>query len=278
MKKLQGVQVDDSSKLDILKDKYDDITANTINQMQLQYTAYLVNGGNPWSTMAVGLGNSERDELKKAYKSKAAAFSYITEIRNSSPNVCPMCGSQSTSDVDHYLPQQDYPALAVFSKNLIPACKCNRIKGKKTRGDIQPKRLIHPLFDDFANQRLFKIEFSGQVHQPDMKIVLCQPNHPAREILIFHRDMLLDHDHTWVWVFGEWGNLVRMPKAMLKMLFETGGDVDLRGFTAALTRYESSITSSRGTPNNWKSMLLYGLLSNPRQLEWLNNRYNNSTE
>lgn len=42
---------------------------------------------------------------------------------------CPICGFEPVSDLDHYLPESIYKALAIFSRNLIPLChKCNNKK------------------------------------------------------------------------------------------------------------------------------------------------------
>lgn len=42
---------------------------------------------------------------------------------------CPICGFEPVSDLDHYLPESVYKALAIYSRNLIPLChKCNNKK------------------------------------------------------------------------------------------------------------------------------------------------------
>jgi hypothetical protein len=62
---------------------------------------------------------------------------------------CPMCGTRAVSTLDHFLPQSDFPALAVSPQNLIPACsECNKKKLSyvATSPDLT---LSHAYFDNF---------------------------------------------------------------------------------------------------------------------------------
>ena len=106
MKKIQHAQVDDFGNLAVLKQKYPSVTSRVVSTIRNQYGSYANNSGNPWVVLRHGKSvftDDQKSELGKAYKSKAANFSYIEAIRYSSPNVCPMCGSSSAGEVDHYL-------------------------------------------------------------------------------------------------------------------------------------------------------------------------------
>lgn len=65
-------------------------------------------------------------ELNKLKKQINEAQPY--EIRSR----CQLCGIDSSSTLDHYLPKNDFPEYSVFSKNLVPCCNvCNINKGNK---------------------------------------------------------------------------------------------------------------------------------------------------
>ena len=59
---------------------------------------------------------------------------------------CPSCNISTASDLDHFLPKDEFPSLALFSRNLIPCCtECNR---NKERGPLAC--FIHPYYDDLS--------------------------------------------------------------------------------------------------------------------------------
>lgn len=55
---------------------------------------------------------------------------YYDAILNHAKNdLCPYCGVQTVTTLDHYLPKHEYPTLVVAPMNLIPCCmNCNHIK------------------------------------------------------------------------------------------------------------------------------------------------------
>jgi len=68
-------------------------------------------------------------------------------------DICPLCGQRTVHQLDHYLPLSEYPALAVTSVNLVPACpECNKVKLAYT-AESASKKTLHPYFDNFENQR-----------------------------------------------------------------------------------------------------------------------------
>lgn len=62
---------------------------------------------------------------------------------------CPFCGLAEASTLDHYLPKEQHPQFAVFSRNLVPCCSpCNTRKGELIMDDATDARLfLHPYFD-----------------------------------------------------------------------------------------------------------------------------------
>ena len=58
---------------------------------------------------------------------------------------CPLCGSGDATTLDHHLPKDDYRALAINPRNLVPTCQpCNRAKG--TLAALAGQGMIHAYF------------------------------------------------------------------------------------------------------------------------------------
>lgn len=58
---------------------------------------------------------------------------------------CPLCGFEAATTLDHYLPKDEYRALAIYARNLVPCCQpCNRAKG--TLAPVAGEGMIHAYF------------------------------------------------------------------------------------------------------------------------------------
>lgn len=61
--------------------------------------------------------------------------------------LCPLCGERNVSSLDHYLPKESYPDLAILPLNLVPACSdCNYVKLGFYPVNAT-EQLLHPYFD-----------------------------------------------------------------------------------------------------------------------------------
>ena len=71
-------------------------------------------------------------------------------------NRCPTCGQRDVKTLDHYLPKDQYPELAVFPANLVPCCfECNHAK-LTYRAEERDEQLFHPYYDDWSGYRLVR--------------------------------------------------------------------------------------------------------------------------
>lgn len=62
---------------------------------------------------------------------------------------CPMCGVGAVTDLDHYLPRSEYKVLAIYCRNLIPACHtCNNKKRVHTS-----KQFIHAYLESLPSDK-----------------------------------------------------------------------------------------------------------------------------
>ncbi|WP_188716313.1 HNH endonuclease [Paracoccus acridae] len=68
---------------------------------------------------------------------------------------CPLCGSGDATTLDHHLPKDDYRALAINPRNLVPSCQpCNRAKG--TLAALAGQGMIHAYFQEIPSVTFLK--------------------------------------------------------------------------------------------------------------------------
>ncbi len=66
---------------------------------------------------------------------------------------CPLCGQRTVSTLDHHLPKDQYPLLAVVPVNLVPACgDCNKVKTNAIP-HTEGEQTLHPYFDDVEEDK-----------------------------------------------------------------------------------------------------------------------------
>lgn len=66
--------------------------------------------------------------------------------------LCPLCGQRPVDSLDHHLPKQQFPTLAVVPANLVPACfACNKLKETYVPASAAEETL-HPYFDDVSDE------------------------------------------------------------------------------------------------------------------------------
>ncbi|PTR35369.1 hypothetical protein C8J98_101634 [Luteibacter sp. OK325] len=231
----------------------------------LAYKHYMAAPGlaPPWHPV---FPSSLREAMKAHYRSECAPLEFISEIRDAlSPGVCPVCGSACSATVDHFLPKSSWPAFAFFSPNLIPACdQCNRKKGEIYSGTSPDERTIHPYFDSFLNQRLAIIQFIPPYSIPVLRLI----PHPSLTdatltTVEWHLENVVRKTSICATLGERWTNMARDPKIVLEGLKYGATMHD------ALKGKLESLDSTYGTPNNWESMLVAGILDDPQAIQYL---------
>ena len=107
-------------------------------------------------------------DYKKMTQYYKDVFSALIQMLN--VNVCPYCGLSLTSTVnrqkgfiranqiDHFLPKDDYPWLALSIWNFIPSCgTCNNIKGNKQT------EILYPYKEDVGDAFRFRTHPRGNM-------------------------------------------------------------------------------------------------------------------
>lgn len=102
--------------------------------------------------------SSKANDIKNKYKSiqKGKGLFSIRKELFKGITYCPYCGISEPTQLDHFLPESEYPVLAINRQNLVPLCShCNNLKRAK-----DCHKFIHAYYDDFPNDVFFVIHTS----------------------------------------------------------------------------------------------------------------------
>lgn len=277
MKNLPVPNVDDVAALDLIVGRNPlarcPHLAADVATIRARYIAYVNARGNPLDAGAprpINLLGRLRNALPNRYEKHADELSYIEEIRsNGSPHVCPMCGAARPTTVDHIFPQNPFKDLAIFSRNLVPACaECNRGRQNRYRGINPGERILHPYFDQYLEQRLLQATITpvaGDFEAPEIGLeVTLAPDDPLFPAVTYHLDTVVKSAGALHALGNLWVNLQRVPalNELPHVFFQT---LPIRNFTQADFNRAVAVAlrladEEHHTPNNWKSMLFAGLL------------------
>lgn len=211
------------------------------------------------------------EEMQKHYKSPPAALSFIAQYRNKSDCLCcPMCGSFAVGTLDHIFPKASYPHFSFFSKNLVPACKCNSLRGTKLLGTQPGQRILHPYFDGCLSKRLVIASFEdlGDVPKIGLKICLGEDD-PYFPAVHYHIENVVAQTTILRHISRLWSKLLLRPATVLPtMTLPKQSLANLgKGIEVELARLDDYYESK----NNWSSVFLAGLLD-AQVLSWLHSR------
>lgn len=248
---------------------------NSLGLVVGQYLNYChVKGDVSLLEAPIGMDVKLATAMRGHYNNAINGLEFIRKMRESmSPDVCPMCGSFGTSQLDHVAPKEEYPEYAFFSWNLVPACDCNTKKGTRYRGDGIGERVLHPYYDDILRDRLAYLRFYGDVDAPDIEVRVVDrySNHPAVK---YHVDTIIKKTRIKTWAFRQWANLQRAPGNLISGLRYSSGNLTADVLERFMHDELSAADENYQTPNNWTSMLMYGIVSNPTLVEHLTNTAN----
>lgn len=273
MKKLAPPSVDDDALAQTLStncrlSSFPDLR-NNLPALIKQYSDYIQAQGNPWQIASLGFCSPLNEAIKRHYSVPPESLGFIKELRDTgSPDVCPMCGSFGTGTLDHFLPKSGYPELAIFSRNLVPACSCNTKRSTVVKGTISSEHVLHPYFENCLNQRLLTSLFEGNLDNPAVKIKICCDVTHQRQAIEFHIEQIIKRNNIICWLEKKWANLRRRPKMVISTLPQTGSIIRTDANTAVKELLEDKDEEFE-TPNNWLSIFLHGLINSPGAIDWL---------
>ncbi|MDX6043008.1 hypothetical protein [Scandinavium lactucae] len=231
------------------------------------YKEYIKNKGFLNVNSCGTLSGSIAEALKYYYKEPVKCISIIDEIRAANANsLCSMCGSMHSGTLDHVLPKESYPEFAVFTKNLVPACKCNTFKST-TISNAAGHRMLHPYFDNVLCERLIRAEFTnlGQTPTIDVKIII-DPRSSDFNNVKYHLDNVVIKNDIKGYLSQQWESFYLYPELIVrglnKSLFTYDDALNL------LIRELSLLDEKHKGKNNWNSVFVAGLI-HPDVIEWI---------
>ena len=81
-------------------------------------------------------------------------------LSSATSEVCPYCGVNRATEIDHFLPKEFFFKFSILSYNLVPICHpCNHAKGRKY-GSSYETQFFHPYFDKVFNSDWARCEIS----------------------------------------------------------------------------------------------------------------------
>lgn len=250
------------SSYPLLRDEKDNIAS--------QYLTYHLAKGNAFElSEPLKLSKQLTAALKTHYSTEPSGLEFISVIRKTaSPDVCPMCGSLGTSEVDHVIPKDVYPEYSFFSRNLVPACDCNGKKGVALKGTTSQARILHPYFDEILSYRLAYIGISGNLNTPKLSIEII-PEHSNKASVKYHISQVLEKTNVLSWAAKTWASILRAPNSYFQALAYIHGEISTETLRQLISAKLASDYVLYQTPNSWPGMFLFGMQMNPDVAEFL---------
>lgn len=118
-------------------------------RLTVLYRQYRMNNGFATSAQLAPL-SPKKDTIEKQYTSKMTGTKTLGYVRvelMDGVTLCPFCGINEPTQLDHYMDMSTYGQLACCRLNLVPSCGlCNQTKGKQSYTDF-----VHTYYDQFPD-------------------------------------------------------------------------------------------------------------------------------
>jgi len=224
------------------------------------YDAYRADQGNPFKVTPHNFGPGVGDQQYKLYDSRRSSGELDRMRRKKGFLSCPVCGSLGTGTLDHCLPRVSYPEFSIMRANLVQACPyCNTEKGEVVHGD-EPKRFLHPYFDQWAGQAIWYVQVVPPFEAAQfLPRPLPSLEGARRHIVEFHLEKVLGSAFNLA-MENEWSSIplqlkIREPDVTSASVVKKIGE-DFR------------VASAKGV-NSWFAALLRGIRQDPAALDYL---------
>ncbi|ETD78199.1 hypothetical protein U716_15400 [Rhodobacter capsulatus B6] len=126
-----------------------DITDDEVERVVALYDRYEQDRGAPCNELkGTNLPDTLRETIHAAYAKtqNGRTLQPLRDLLFKGVDLCPVCGIDPATELDHHLPQSEFKPLAIHSRNLVPMCHpCNHAKldGFDEDGD----GFLHPYYD-----------------------------------------------------------------------------------------------------------------------------------
>lgn len=139
--------------------------------------------------------------------------------KNNGLNLCPSCGELGRPrTLDHYLPKNIFPELAILLANLTPMCDwCQGEKSDKYKTEVGSKLFLHPYFDE-VDRPLYNLAFSGDPKSPKFTVVVCDElDDNLKSLVITHLDGINLHERYAGYFVGAYTRIVRHARSFISI-------------------------------------------------------------
>lgn len=272
MNKLDRPAYDDEAALDALANSVRTSSYPTLQPhvaaLKAGYAQYVAAAGDVTAVAAVILPGPTAQHLRGHYKKPPVALAHINVMRdNSSAKTCSMCGSLHSGTLDHLMDKYSYPAFAVFSQNLVPACICNSKRPAALVGPNPGERILHPYFDTVLAERIVAARFTDLGPVPHIETrLLIAPGHPDYAAVAFHHDSVIMNTALHGYLKDMWVKLLQRPDSVVADLRVNPSTK--QELVAFIEDQRGRVDYQRSSRNNWDSIFLSGLLE-PEVIVWL---------
>ena len=216
----------------------------------------------PSQLVSLGLNAETTKWMGECYKNapKELGLAWIKKLRTKHPHVsCAMCGSTNVTSLDHILPKEDYPELAVFSYNLVPSCQpCNNRRAKKGAFSDTPG-FVHPYFDSVILDALeLRIQFSEPFSSVEFKLIVTGVQGLDFDRVTWHVNNSINFDvfhRSMRYFWAKW----RQKSFIVK------NSLQIQNNIIEELRIESTVNSR----NSWEAIFLKSLAIDMPALNWM---------
>jgi len=249
---------------------------NKLNLILSQYIYYHDNHGNALNITSQKIPEKLKNGLIKNYNNPPKELEYLEELRDSSPDSCPMCGSSHSASLDHLLPKEDYPEWTIFSQNLVPACECNTKRGQTLIGDrVNNERILHPYFDVILQKRNIHCHIRPEDGYKIVNIRLECINHGIEfNAVKFHLQEVVIKAGIINWLEKQWVKIYQEPVRIIQTLDEDKLIDNMKELDILLEKLLNRLDKRHQSKNNWESILIYGILKDSDVKKFIMDRHN----
>lgn len=203
--------------------------------------------------------NIQSQYTKTQYSNSSNNLAYIRSELTKNVNLCPLCSINEPTQLDHFMPQKPYLALATCRLNLVPICgKCNQ---KKSNLDFN--RFIHAYYTNFPEIFL----------KTDIKIIenKCVPSFSFDLGVSEENQDLKQKLEEQSNVIELWERLAKESNRFICDLFISCVAEDNTSLKLWLKQILNSHNTRYGN-NDWRTSIIRGLLNcNDLNVELVNN-------
>lgn len=189
-----------------------------------------------------------------SYTQKTRKLEHIRQTIFANISVCPLCGIDVPTELDHFLPISEFNALAIFVHNLIPLCHiCNNTK----RADLPSKksgRYLHSYFDIIPKVEYLyaKVDLSGGALTVEFSINSALVDDDSLIVNLQYQLDKLNINNRYMAEINKYLSSYAVP---LHMLYTSTNAENVKNYLDIQARHEARATHAA----HWRPTLLRAL-------------------